>query len=303
MLFCEWFYADSGGFYYLCTVKKVKTDKNVFFQQADRIAEEGIVVIDGVSTLPIADEPYVSKSYVFAICHAGEIDAEYSTRHLHYRQQEVSIVYPGHNLWVKKVSEDFLSTIVIVSAARYKELSSHVTFRSRFLYEESPLFLLTNSQYADLMSIIGTMRVVGNSEVSSRKQLMESLLYVLLEMTDHFRHQNEAQEDLAPQRLSAKFYQAIADHHGKSHSVGYYADLFFLSPKYFSDVIKKETGHSAKHWICTYLIREAKLLLRTRRDLNIQQISDMLGYDDQTSFSRHFKKETGMSPTKYKKRE
>jgi AraC-like DNA-binding protein len=284
-------------------VKKVKIDKKSVVQYADRIAEYGIVVIDGITTMPVLNQPYVSHNYVFGICHCGEVEAEYDTQDVHYCQHEVSIVYPGHPLWIKRVSEDYLATIVVVSAAEYKELSSHVSFRSRFLYEQSPSFLLTDSQYADLMNIIGTMRIVDNSEISSRQQLMESLLDVLLDMTDYFRHQNESQDELAPQRLSSKFYQAIADHHGKSHSVGYYADLFFLSPKYFSDVIKKETGHSAKHWIGAYLIREAKLLLRSRRDLNIQQISDMLGYDDQTSFSRHFKKDTGMSPTKYKRQD
>jgi AraC-like DNA-binding protein len=284
-------------------VKKVKTDKISVAQYADRIAECGIVVIDGITTMPIMYQPFISQNYVFGICHSGEIEAEYDTQDVHYCQHEVSIVYPSHPLWIKRVSENYLSTLVVVSAAEYKELSSHVSFRNRFLYEQSPAFLLTDSQYADLMNIIGTMRILDNSEIASRLQLMENLLNVLLDMTDYFRHQNESQDELAPQRLSAKFHQAIADNHGKSHSVGYYADLFFLSPKYFSDVIKKETGHSAKHWIGAYLIREAKLLLRTRRDLNIQQISDMLGYDDQTSFSRHFKKETGMSPTKYKKSE
>ena len=282
-------------------MKKVKIDKKSVVQYADRIAECGIVVIDGITTVPVMNQPFISQNYVFGICHSGEVEAEYDTQDVHYSQHEVSIVYPRHPLWIKQVSEDYLSTLVIVSAAEYKELSSHVSFRSRFLYEQSPSFLLTDSQYADLMNIIGTMRIVDNSEIASRQQLMESLLDVLLEMTDHFRRQNESQVELAPQRLSAKFNQAIAEHYCKSHSVGYYADLFFLSPKYFSDVIKKETGHSAKHWIGAYLIREAKLLLRSRRDLNIQQISDMLGYDDQTSFSRHFKKETGMSPSKYKK--
>lgn len=284
-------------------MKKVKTDKKSIVQYADRIAECGIVVIDGITTMPVMNQPFVSQNYVYGICHSGEVEAEYDTQEVHYCQHEVSIVYPRHPLWIKRVSKDYLTTIVVVSAAEYKGLSSHVSFRSRFLYEQSPSFLLTDSQYADLMNIIGTMRIVDNSEISSRQQLMESLLDVLLAMTDHFRQQNESQQELAPQRLSAKFHQAITEHHGKSHSVGYYADLFFLSPKYFSDVIKKETGHSAKHWIGAYLIREAKLLLRSRRDLNIQQISDMLGYDDQTSFSRHFKKETGMSPSKYKKQE
>ena len=150
------------------------------------------------------------------------------------------------------------------------------------------------------MSIINAMRTVGNSTVPSRKLLMVSLLDVLFEMTDHFRHFSVVEEDIDSQRISARFYETVIEHHRDHHEVSFYAEQLCLSPKYFSEVIKRETGHSAKYWIAAYLIITARMLLRGRSDLNIQQISDMLGYEDQTSFCRHFKKAVGMSPSKFR---
>lgn len=37
-----------------------------------------------------------------------------------------------------------------------------------------------------------------------------------------------------------------------------------------------------------------------RPDLNVQTIADMLGFDNQATFSRFFKRETGLSPTEYR---
>lgn len=268
---------------------------------ADRINAKGIVVIDDITELPIYGQPYASKNYVFGISHSGTVKAEYNSTPIQYHSHDISIVYPNHVIWAKEASEDYRTTLVVVSEKTYKDLSTRVTFRNRFHYEQNPSFHLTDSQYADMMNIIGAMRSVDGSNIPSRLSLMVSMLDILLEVTDYFRQQNEITNELAPQRISSRFYQTIVEHHSKHHSVGFYASLFYLSSKYFSDLIKRETGHSAKHWIGAYLIQEAKVLLHSRNDLNIQQISDILGYDDQTSFSRHFKKETGMAPSDFRK--
>ena len=269
----------------------------------DRIRSKGIIVLNDITELPLYDQPYVAKNYVFCINHSGEVEVEYNTTPIQFKSHDISTLYPNHAIWVKKISEDYRSTFVVVSEKTYKNLSRRLVFRNRFHYEHSPSFHLTDNQYADLMSIIRAMRNIDVSDIPSRISLMISLLDVLLDLTDYFRHQNESLKDLAPQRLSSRFYEAVADHLSEHHSVNYYAGLFFLSPKYFSDLIKKETGYSAKYWIANHLAREAKLLLSSRRDLNIKQISDMLGYEDQASFTRHFKKIIGMSPTEFRLRE
>lgn len=276
---------------------------NYLDHNIDRLKSNGIIIIDNITELPIYDQLYVAKNYVYGINHNGNVEVEYNTTSIQIKSHDISTLYPNHAIRIKKTSEDYHSTFVVVSEKTYKNLSRRLVFRNRFHYENSPSFHLTDNQYADIMSVIRAMRTIDLSTIPSRISLMVSLLDVLLDLTDYFRHQNESLKDLAPQRLSSRFYEAVVEHLSEHHSVNYYAGLFCLSPKYFSDLIKKETGYSAKYWIANHLAKEAKLLLSNRKDLNIKQISDMLGYEDQASFTRHFKKMTGMSPTEFRLRE
>ena len=82
--------------------------------------------------------------------------------------------------------------------------------------------------------------------------------------------------------------------------VGFSVQLACLSAKHFSAVIKEETGHTAAHWIHNQVVAEAKMLLHMRHDLTVQAISDMLGFDEQASFSRYFRRETGLYPTEFR---
>lgn len=84
--------------------------------------------------------------------------------------------------------------------------------------------------------------------------------------------------------------------------MAFYARICCLSPKHFSEVIKKDTGASPKEWITNFLAARAKSLLDSLEDHTIQQISHLLGFGEQSSFSRFFKKETGMSPKEYRSR-
>jgi len=59
---------------------------------------------------------------------------------------------------------------------------------------------------------------------------------------------------------------------------------------------------SPKEWITNFLTARAKSLLDSREDHTVQQISNLLGFGEQSSFARFFKKETGMTPKEYRSR-
>jgi len=79
------------------------------------------------------------------------------------------------------------------------------------------------------------------------------------------------------------------------------AEKLHISSRYLTDLLKEETGKTALELIHLFLIGEAKNLL-TEGELNISEISDMLGFENTTYFSRLFKKEVGTTPNKFKDR-
>ncbi len=82
-------------------------------------------------------------------------------------------------------------------------------------------------------------------------------------------------------------------------SVGYFSDKLNLSPSYFSDLLKKETGMSAQDHLHNALIKRAKSLL-LGSDASISQIAFELGFEHPPYFSRLFKKKTGQTPVEFR---
>ncbi len=82
-------------------------------------------------------------------------------------------------------------------------------------------------------------------------------------------------------------------------TVAWCADQLHLSPNYFGDLIKKETGKSAIDHIQRKTMETAKdLLMQT--DKSISEIAYCLGYQYPQHLSRVFKKCTGMTPNEYR---
>lgn len=63
----------------------------------------------------------------------------------------------------------------------------------------------------------------------------------------------------------------------------------------------KYTGTSIHRYILTIRINEAKKRI-ANTDSSLKNISEEVGFNNKTYFSRYFKKETGMSPSEYRKK-
>lgn len=82
-------------------------------------------------------------------------------------------------------------------------------------------------------------------------------------------------------------------------SVAWCADKLNLSPNYFGDLVKKETGQTAQEYIQAKVIDVAKEKIFDRSK-TVSEISYELGYKYPQHFSRFFKKRVGQSPNKYR---
>ena len=82
--------------------------------------------------------------------------------------------------------------------------------------------------------------------------------------------------------------------------VSYFAEKANLSPSYFGDLIKRETGNTPQDIITLRLIAEAKRRLAAT-DTDISIIAYDLGFRYPQHFTRLFKRVTGKSPSIFRK--
>lgn len=92
----------------------------------------------------------------------------------------------------------------------------------------------------------------------------------------------------------------IQSHYKRDISLEKVAQYFHFSPSYLTRILKKETGLCYSEYVNKLRLDEAKVLLRDS-SLDINKISDLVGYNKVSHFNRVFKKEIGTNPSKYRK--
>ena len=92
----------------------------------------------------------------------------------------------------------------------------------------------------------------------------------------------------------------IRDHLDRQPTLQELAEHVNLSPYYFAHVFKEETGISPIEYVAISKINYAKSILKTTTT-SITEITDILGYSSNASFSNAFKKRTGITPARFRK--
>lgn len=102
-------------------------------------------------------------------------------------------------------------------------------------------------------------------------------------------------------QLVRKFKQLIDQHIHKMHMVQWYAAQLHVTSSHLNETVKHLTGLTAKELIKERLIIEIKRFL-SHTELNINEIAEAVSFEDQSYFSRFFKKNTGETPNEFRNR-
>ena len=97
-----------------------------------------------------------------------------------------------------------------------------------------------------------------------------------------------------------RFMQLLDRNFKNERKIGFYASELCITPKYLSTLVKKLSGKSAAEWINGLIIMEAKHLLRYS-GTTIQEVSDNLNFPNQSFFTQYFRRETGITPSRYRR--
>ncbi|NTV64791.1 MAG: helix-turn-helix domain-containing protein, partial [Oscillochloris sp.] len=105
--------------------------------------------------------------------------------------------------------------------------------------------------------------------------------------------------------LSADLIQQALDYIRQNHqrpdiSLGDVADAVHISPSHLSHLLKARAGVSYKQQLTSLRIEAAKRLLQST-NLSVNAIGERVGYHNATNFYRLFNRETGMTPSEFRR--
>lgn len=129
------------------------------------------------------------------------------------------------------------------------------------------------------------------------RQLEEGFIDTLEQLAQHIE---ELSQNRRYNTLMREIRDYVAEHFMDPNlSLTLLSDQFQISPKYLSQLFKESIGQNFSDFLIGLRIDYAKRLLRDS-DVTVQDISDMMGYANPTSFIRVFKKMVGMSPGQFR---
>ena len=74
-----------------------------------------------------------------------------------------------------------------------------------------------------------------------------------------------------------------------------------LDRSYLSKLFKNATDMTPQEYLLSFRMNKAKELLKDS-SISVQNVAYSVGYNDPFSFSKFFKRETGLSPSEYRKK-
>lgn len=94
--------------------------------------------------------------------------------------------------------------------------------------------------------------------------------------------------------------QFLKENYTQNISLTSLSEQYGLSVGYLSGRLKEDLGLSFSEYVTSKRIQKAKELL-VDETLSIEAVAEMVGYNDYFYFTKVFKKNTGISPSKYRK--
>lgn len=286
------------------------------FPQTGSSIEDSLFVADVEydRAMKVLWHPCRFDGYLVVCCRKGRFNVNINLGRYEVEEGSLVVCTPGNFFQLDSVEmEDVRESRFVVIAAREDVLSGLNVDLSRLLEEsvslfDNPCISLTPSEidvfdrYVDISRSI--LSVDNTGAMDALRSLASSALYLLGgiwgERIEKARALS-AGRNLRTKTLFHEFLKLVSEYHCTERNVSFYADKLCLTPKYLSKVIRNASGKSAPQWIDSYVILEAKNMLKYS-EMTIKEVVYRLHFPDASSFYKFFKAHTGVIPSEYRKK-
>nr|WP_293838526.1 helix-turn-helix domain-containing protein [uncultured Arsenicibacter sp.] len=270
-----------------------------------------INLVDLSKSAPLERTRFRLDFYAVIIKETNCGDLRYGNQYYDYAEGTVVFIGPGQVIGSEpegELHQPYGKALVFhPDLIKGTTLGKQMHEYSFFSYQSNEALHLSDSE----RSIVGTcfgnigMEIGQNIDRHSKKLIVANLELLLKYCTrfydrqfitrEHINHGIIGQFD---EKLMAYLLSDQLRTHGLP-GVAFFAAELHLSPNYFGDLIKKETGKTALEYIQLQLLDLAKeRMFDTTK--SVSEISYELGFKYPQHFTRFFKQKTGLSPNEYR---
>jgi len=169
------------------------------------------------------------------------------------------------------------------------------------IHQDNPPLQLENKSDISFLESLFRQSI---SEISRQghytNELLRSLLDLILNTCASRYPVNENMFNKGKGQLLVKrFFQLVEENHQKNLSLSNYSGMVGVTPNHLTQTVKLLTGKTSSQIVKAKQLLEIKRLL-VHTNLSVSEIASQLNFEDQSYFTKFFKRETGLTPVQYR---
>jgi len=270
-----------------------------------------VTVIDVSKAQPVPARSFYFGLYAVGLKELNGGQLRYGRRHYDYQEGSLVFVAPGQVVGVQPGVELLAPKGWILlfhpDLINGTPLGKHIQDYSFFSYDVHEALHLSDKEKSIVIDCFSKIEYELDQNIDKHsKGLIASNIELLLNYCIRFYDRQFITRDNANKGILERLEYLLKDYFSSVKpqneglpSVAYCAEALHLSPNYFGDLVKKETGRSAQEYIQSKVIDVAKERLFDMTK-SVSEIAYELGFKYPQHFNRLFKQKAGVTPNDYR---
>jgi AraC family transcriptional regulator, transcriptional activator of pobA len=270
-----------------------------------------VSVLDQSLSSPVQEARYLSELYIIFLKDTKCEELKYGRSYYDYEEGTLLFVAPGQLFGFegkgKMLQPSGWALVFHPDLITGTHLGKHINEYSFFSYDAAEALHVSDREREVVLECFKKIQFELSHAIDKHSRaLIVSNIELFLKYCVRFYDRQFVTRELVHKGVLAGFENLLNDYFKSDKPqtlglpyVGYCAEQLHLSPKYFGDLIKKETGKSAQEYIQLKLVHTAKeKIFDTSK--TISEVAYELGFKYPSHFTRFFKQHVGKTPNEYR---
>lgn len=279
-----------------------------------KYVDNDVMLIDNIQHITRRMPAIRLDMLLVVFCKQGRIQLNING-HTHMAYPDNIIIVNGMQILTEAMfSSDFSCEILTMSNRRFDEIihSDHKAMDAFLYVNDNPVLVLSPDEQAvaEIYKDIFERKFhMPRHEYFSKtiNGILTAAIYDFIGIILRQRANKPAPEATTfstseqAQATVRKFLLLLVEDASEHHSVEYFAQQLYITPKYLSYICKRQTGKTPSQWIRDQLVEKVRSMLLTT-NLSGKEIAQRLNFPNPSFFGKFVKQNLGTSPIKFRKK-